>query len=214
MRAVLFDFDYTLADPSGWVFAALNAGLSAAHLPERDDYSLKKLIGLPLDQQFEQLGGRGADARQYSAFRNAYISFRDAHASVGTHFFKTVPATLTTLNQAGYVLGIVSTGARKRIVELLNREGLMRHFRVVVGGCKDKAEGIRRTVQELGVSNDDSLYVGDRPDDREFAMCANIRFIAVCSGAFKSSEFPVGTEVANDVAELLRNLGIHSASDR
>src|SRR5215471_15758289 len=109
-RLILLDFDYTLVDPSGWVFDALRAGLDAVAVPHSDDMTMKRLIGIPLERQFEALADNLRDARKYSAFKTAYVKRRDATAFDKTRMIDGAVWSVGELRNLGYVLGIVSTG--------------------------------------------------------------------------------------------------------
>ena len=51
-KAILFDFDYTLADSSEGIIASVNYALEQLALPTVDDHTIRKLIGVPLEQMF------------------------------------------------------------------------------------------------------------------------------------------------------------------
>lgn len=202
VRSVLFDFDYTLADPSGWVFDALRVGLSAVRLPVPNIVATKRLIGIPLEEQFKALGGSIDDQAMFRRFKSAYVEYRDAHANTETRFMEGVPETLRVLTDRGFLLGVVSTGAETRIRRILSSSGLNNHFQIVAGGCLDRANGIIGALAALGIPRIAAVYVGDRPDDGQAAAQAKVSFIAVLTGAFKSSDFPPRTELIHTMAEL------------
>src|SRR5215469_1589153 len=104
VRLVLFDFDYTLADPSGWVFDALRAGLAAAHLQAPSITAMKRLIGIPLELQYTSLGGTSAGDATYQRFKAAYARYRDAHATTTTRVMPDAADTLADLKRTGVLL--------------------------------------------------------------------------------------------------------------
>lgn len=66
----------------------------------------------------------------------------------------------------------------------------------------DRANGIIGALAALGIPRIAAVYVGDRPDDGQAAAQAKVSFIAVLTGAFKSSDFPPRTELIHTMAEL------------
>ena len=208
VRVVLFDFDYTLADPSGWVFDALRTGLAAAHLHPPNIAAMKRLIGIPLEAQYTALGGTLTDDSTYQRFKTAYVRYRDAHATTATRVMAEVPAALRQLQHAGVTLGIVSTGADTRIRQILAAGQLAAYFQSISGGWADKAEGIQASLHSLRFSKTCARYIGDRPDDAEAAVRTKVGFIAVLTGAFDEHAFPPATEVMRTMAELPQRLAL------
>jgi phosphoglycolate phosphatase len=92
------------------------------------------------------------------------------------------------------VLGIVSTKFRYRIETILEREGLLAPFEVIVGGedvaaHKPDPTGLLAAIERVGGSTSDSLYVGDSVTDAETAKRAAIPFVAVLSGVTPKDAF-------------------------
>ena len=199
-RLLLFDYDYTLVDASNCLFAALRAGLQVIGLALPDDQELKKLIGLPLDEQFRTIAPRRDEA--FAEFRSAYIRERDATEQDGTVLIDGVHEALRKLREAGIRKGVVSTAATRRILRALTRYGILGEFDEVVGGAISKPHAITEAISRLGATSNAVVYVGDRPDDALAAERAGVGFIGVCTGAFTPSEFGDELEVVPSVADL------------
>jgi phosphoglycolate phosphatase len=208
-NAVIFDFDYTLADSSRGVAECINFALAELNLPQVPAAAAHRTIGLSLDDTFIKLAGvRHAAYRD--EFKHHFIRRADLVMNDLTDLFETVPATVQQLKGEGKKLAIVSTKYRYRIEGLLERENLLQAFDVIVGGedvsChKPDPEGLRQAARHLNSSMEDSLYVGDSVVDAEAARRAGMAFAAVLSGVTRREEFDAYPLIT--VVESLRQLG-------
>lgn len=86
---------------------------------------------------------------------------------------------------ASYRLGAISNSMSPAPRRLLEERGLDRYFRVIlvsgeVGYRKPHPEIFLRALRELGVSPEEAVHVGDRPDtDGEGARGVGMRFVLV-----------------------------------
>jgi phosphoglycolate phosphatase len=191
--AVLFDFDYTLADSSSAVVECANTALRALGLPEASEHDICRTIGLAIPEALARLAGE-ENRHRVVEFRQHWRKRSDEIMIEWTRFFPYVPAALANLNQCSLSLGIVSTKFRQRIEAGLNREALSHYFDVVVGGEDVKAhkpdpEGLIEALKRLGVPSSRALYVGDSVTDAETAQRAGVAFLAVLSGKTGREEF-------------------------
>jgi phosphoglycolate phosphatase len=200
---VLFDFDFTLVDASECLFAALRKGLASQEAPVPSDSQLMPLIGIPLAKQYEVLGGK-AGPNLFASFQRVYVAERTARETAGTHLLPEVASTLEKLKRDGHQLGVVSTGAGGRIRRALTRFNLLPFFtdRGIIGGSENKAESLRSAVSTFGIGREETVYVGDRPDDGDAAKDSGVSFIAVTTGAFGKGDFPNNCIVIASLAHL------------
>jgi len=192
-RAVLFDFDLTLADSTLGAVECVNYALGAMALPRAEPEAIRATIGFSLAATLASLTGltEPALARDFSAH---FVKRADLRMAELTSVFPEVAETLDRLKSAGIKAGIVSTKFRYRIETILARQGLSEAFDVIVGGedvmrHKPDPEGLVKAVDRLGMRPGDSLYVGDHPVDAEAAVAAGIPFAAVLTGAAVRSDF-------------------------
>ncbi|MBN1642605.1 MAG: HAD-IA family hydrolase [Anaerolineae bacterium] len=203
--AVLFDFDYTLADSSRGVVECIRFALDALGLPQVTPDEACRTIGLSLPETFRILTGQTEDAE---TFQRLFIERAEAVMTDSTVILEQARPTLAQLQAAGVALGIVSTKFRRRIEEILGREGLGSMFGVIVGGedvsaPKPDPEGLHRAIARLGC--DQVLYVGDSLTDARTAVCAGVPFVAVCTGTTPRAAFGdyATYAVLDDLTELL-----------
>ncbi|MBN1993245.1 MAG: HAD-IA family hydrolase [Anaerolineae bacterium] len=205
-EAILFDFDYTLADSSQGVVECINFALTNLGLPEVSEERACRTIGLSLPDTFQILTGQN-DVAQSNTFVRLFLQQADEVMADLTALFSTVPPTVTALKKRGLKLSIVSTKFRRRIKTVLAREGLADSFDVIIGGedvanHKPNPEGLQMALDKLGCAPADSLYVGDSITDAETAARAAIPFVAVLSGVTPKDAFR-----GYAVYEFLENVG-------
>lgn len=187
MKAVLFDFDYTLADASRGIIACATHALTTMGLPVAPDHAIRRTIGLSLPDTFSQLTGID-DEPSRARYKELFLErARDVMAGL-TELLPGTRETLSALSARGLRLGIVSTKTRDTICKILEQEGLLASFAIIVGGedvtrTKPDPEGILHALDVLGVPPHECLYVGDAVMDVEAARRAGTAFTAVLTGA-------------------------------
>ncbi len=211
-RAIVFDFDLTLADSTKGIVECVNFALERLDLPRADDEQIRRTIGMSLEDTFTSLTGQ-TNNQNVSLFISNFVKRADQVMVDLTSVFASVPATMERLIEMGFALGIVSTKFRYRIEEILAREGLSDRFGVVIGG-EDVADqkphpgGLTTAIARMQMDANDVLYVGDSTIDALTAKRAKVPFIAVLSGATSKSEFDEVPKVAviDDISTLPRLL--------
>ena len=193
IQAVLFDFDYTLADSSDAIVECFNTALDGIGLARADPEAIRRTIGLTLPESLAQVAGREHLSRA-EEFRLHWRKRSDEIMVDWTRVFEWTDPATEELRQAGLRLGIVSTKYRSRIDSTLERHGLRQRFEVIVGGedverHKPHPEGLWRAAKLLGLEPRHTLYVGDTVADAEAASQAGAPFLAVLSGMTKAGDF-------------------------
>jgi phosphoglycolate phosphatase len=211
--AVLFDFDYTLADSSPGVIDCVNRALRRLGFPEAEEDAIRRTIGLSLEETLVRLLGDAAPART-AEFRRFFSERADQVMVDSTEIFASVPRLLPRLRAAGLHLGVVSTKFRPRLEAILRRDGLLAQIDVIVGSDeverpKPDPEGLERALHRLRLGPERALYVGDSVVDAETAARAGVRFAAVLTGMTERGEFaPYAVEgIFADVHELADRMG-------
>jgi phosphoglycolate phosphatase len=193
MKAVIFDFDFTLADSSEPVVECVNYGLRGLGLAEASGKAIKRTIGLHLSDTLVALAG---EEQRHNAprFLELFGERADDVMAENTRIFPGVSEALENLKGQGYRLSIVSTKYRYRIEEILERNRLLRHFDNIVGGedvknHKPAPDSLLMALDRLKVSRDEVVYVGDSITDAKTAQAADVGFLAVLSGTTLAHEF-------------------------
>jgi phosphoglycolate phosphatase len=205
---IIFDFDYTLADSSTGIIESANYALSKLNLPPASDDAIRRTIGLQLTETLKVLVG-DEYVHLGKAFQDYFVERADEVMSESTFLFDFVPETVRELADRGLNLGIVSSKYRRRIESVLDREGLLGSFSLIVGGedvtsFKPDPSGLILATGRLSSSKANVLYVGDSLTDAETAKRASVPFVAVLSGVTERHEFashPV-QHVLGNISEL------------
>ncbi|MHA2364857.1 MAG: HAD family hydrolase [Candidatus Hodarchaeales archaeon] len=194
-QAIIFDFDYTLADSSRGVVECINYALQQMNIPIISEKEVKLTIGLSLINTFLKLTGQSEKNQNEKGeeFTKFFISRANEVMTDMTTIFDTVPETLKILKNKDLKLGIVSTKFRYRIMEILKRENLLNYFNIIIGGedvdnHKPDPEGLHKAIDFMGIPVKKCLYVGDSVTDAKTSERTKIDFVAVLSGVTKREE--------------------------
>jgi len=213
VRAVLFDFDYTLADSSDAIVECFGAGLAAVGLPAIAPERIRRTIGLPLPEALRALHGV-ADAALAARFREGFHALAERIMHERTRVFAPVAEVTGALRAAGLATAICSTKRRGQIERILARHELLDRFDAIVGGedvarHKPAPDALLLALDKLGVAPERALYVGDHRVDADAAGQAGVAFVAVLSGPSPAQDFAGAAVRAflSSVAELPGLLG-------
>ena len=212
-RAVLFDFDYTLADSSEGIVVCMNHALGRLGLPPAAAHAIRRTIGLDPRTALGILAGEEWRSRE-DEFLEHFVRKADEVMIASTSFLPGAARVLRTLHHAGYRVGIVTTKYRRRVVDALERDGLRALVEVVVGADdvprpKPAPDGLLRAAELLGIPTGDCVFVGDSEVDAMAARTAGMAFVAVLSGTTTADVFgryPV-TVVLGGVGEVVSGRG-------
>ena len=192
-HAVVFDFDYTLADSSQGAVECINFALAEMGLAQVSEEAACRTIGLSLHETFLTLGEHH-EPQRCDEFHQLFVQRAEQVMSRLTVLYESVPAMVETLREGGLRLAIVSTKYRRRISEVLRRESLLHGFEVVIGGedveqHKPHPQGLFEAIEKLGCSPASIVYVGDSVVDAELAKRAGVPLIVVLSGVTPKTHF-------------------------
>jgi len=180
MRAVIFDWDGTLADTaeaSYRCYVRMFGELGIAF--DRETYA--RTYSPNWYRTFEMLGvpretWPHADSRWLAHFAEETIALIDGAREL-----------LHGLTSRGLATGIVTSGGRERVSRELEHHGLASHVHACVYGCdvkekKPHPEGLLRCLDLLGINANEAVFVGDSPEDIDMARNAGVYSIAVAGG--------------------------------
>lgn len=176
-KAILFDWDGTLLDsyPAGYhasitVLRHLGIDMDRDRFLETYSpnwYESYRRLGIP-----------------ESEWHNCDRLWRKAYAQQTKELFSFVPELLESLIEAGYLLGLVTSGDRDRVHEELASFRVKELFSSVV--CFEDTEEkkphpapLTRALERLELPAIESIYVGDRPEDIEMGRRVGAFTVAV-----------------------------------
>ena len=181
-RAVLFDFDGTLADTAADLCAALNRlridkGLREVAVDEVRPYASMGARGL-LRVGF---GLKPEDA-EYPPLREAFLDHYERAVCVATRLFPGMSELLERLKAGGIAWGIVTNKSSRFTHRIVQGLGVGPDC-VVCGDStphlKPHPAPLRLAAEQLGLAPAACLYVGDDLRDVQAARAAGMRPVAV-----------------------------------
>lgn len=189
LKAVLFDLDGTLLDRD----KSVEQFIAAQH--NRLARELSHIPKIDYANRFIELDCHGHvwKDKVYQAlvaeFRIKAIGWQELLHDYETQFqFYCVPfpflfEMLNKFKEQGYLLGIISNGRGEFQMSAISGLGIRDYFNVILiseteGIRKPQPEIFHRAIDKLGVSAQDSIFVGDNPEaDIVGAKNANMRTI-------------------------------------
>ena len=178
---VVFDWDGTLLDS----FEATRAASLSVfrHFGiVLDDEEYRKTYRPDWQVTYRELGIPEARWGEAGELWNSEFRARSA----GNRLLPGAVSALDALAAAGMRFGVVTTAERARLEADLDRLGLRRRFAAVVAfeDCrrrKPHPEGLLKAFSALGSAPEETLFVGDRPEDVAMGRRAGTRTAAAPS---------------------------------
>jgi len=178
--AVLFDWDGTLVDSAVASFRCYQEMFRTYEI----DFTLEDYERTYAPAFHKTYAEMGLAPDQYPEASRLWL---EAYAAQRCELIDGVAHDLERLTKASLALGIVTSGDRSRVTRELNELGVHTYFRAFVAGtdCEKKKpdpEGLLRAMKEMKVTAEESVYIGDSPEDIEMAKRGGVRSIAIPGG--------------------------------
>jgi pyrophosphatase PpaX len=186
IRAVLYDFDGTLADSTELIMRCYRHTM-ATHLGEcPPDEEWLAGFGTPLETQIARFA---RDAAEHDAMLATYREHQNEHHDTLLRPFPGAVETVAELKRRGVALAIVTSKHRRATLWGMDICGITELFDVVVtpedvGNAKPHPEPVHLALTRLGVPPVEALFVGDSPHDMVAGREAGTRTAAALWGPF------------------------------
>jgi phosphoglycolate phosphatase len=183
-RAILFDFDGTLADTAADLSRALNRVRAGRGLPELPLERLRPHASAGARGLLEAGMGILPEHADYKPLREAFLEHYEREICIDTRLFPGMPDLLAALEARKLRWGIV-TNKSTRLTRLVVRElGLEARAACVVCGdttphLKPHPASLLHAAQELALAPAQCVYLGDDLRDIQAARSAGMRSVAV-----------------------------------
>ncbi|WP_261129784.1 HAD family hydrolase [Bacillus sp. Marseille-Q3570] len=180
MKALIFDFDGTLANTLPVCFHAFQAVFNRFDERDLTDDEIKEMFG-PSETGIirENLSHTEKD----QAIELFYEKYSDSHRRlVDTN--EEIIELLTFVKDKGMKLGIFTGKARRSLdisLQELQMDGM---FDVIITGDdvtnpKPHPEGLQKALSQLGINEKEAMFIGDSNADIEAGLAANVHTAAV-----------------------------------
>lgn len=193
LKAIIFDFDYTLGDSTNGIALSINYALEELGYAARNLADIKKTIGLSLKETYAVLTAQD-NADEAGQFAKLFKQKADTVMVANTELYAGVKEALQNLKGKGYKTAIVTTKFHYRIEQILSKFDATELIDMIVGAEdvkieKPNPEGLLWAIEHLGLEKDEVLYVGDSLVDAKTAENAQVDFAAVLTGTTTRREF-------------------------
>lgn len=208
LKAIIFDFDYTLGDSTNGIALSINYALERLGYALPDITDIKRTIGLSLTETYFTLTSSNS-LDEAAQFAKLFREKADSVMVANTELYPGVKDILQKLKSQGYKTAIVTTKFRYRIEGILNKFDANDLIDIIIGGEdvkveKPNPEGLLYAIEHLGVGKEEVLYVGDSLVDAKTAENAKANFIAVLTGTTARNDFACynSAYIAENIAEV------------
>ncbi|MBQ0071179.1 MAG: Rid family detoxifying hydrolase [Spirochaetales bacterium] len=186
IKAVLFDFDGTIADSSEGIFScALKTVEKLGYNPA--DYTMdymRRFIGPPLTDCFRITFGVPEDKVKWCV--EEYRIHYNASGMFMMHPYEGIEDALKNLRKLGYKTAVATNKMKELAERCVKNLGIDQLFDYVSGpesdGGMTKADVIKKAYTSLGLEKDEVLMVGDTTNDMKGAETCGVRFCGVTWG--------------------------------
>lgn len=180
-RLAIFDLDGTLIDSRQDLCLAVNHALRTVGLPERSLEEVSAFIG----KGARTLVTRSIAPHHY-LIEPAFSAWHDYYQRHLLDHTVLYPGLQGVLAGARCLMAVHTNKPGAMARTILKGLGVASRFAVVLGGDeaprKPDPAGTRQVMSQLGVSPDETIFVGDSPIDCETAAAAGVRLVAVTWG--------------------------------
>jgi phosphoglycolate phosphatase len=206
-KAIIWDMDGTVLDTLEDLCDSANFVLAKYSCPERTLEETRCSVGNGL-RQLMQLSTPGGEA--HPEFENIFADMKayySEHCRVKTRPYDGIDKVLDTFKAAGIKMAIVSNKLDSAVKELV------RDFYPQVDYSLGETDGLARkpapdmvekALSELGVTKEETIFIGDSEVDVQTAQNAGLRCISALWGFRKKEELlPYGADTFAEKTEDL-----------
>ncbi len=197
-KLVIFDWDGTVMDSVTKIVNCIRSSAESLNLVPPSDEAIKNIIGMSLEKAIDVLFPD--NVAQHQALISGY-KYQYSVDTTPTPVFANVVSVLNALKEQGIVLA-VATGKGRGGLERLLEQSQLRHFFSATRTSdealsKPSADMLYQLLEELGISAQDAVMIGDTQIDMTMAKAAGMDRIGVTMGVHNAQQLnklsPVAT---------------------
>ncbi len=188
LTTFLFDLDGTIIDSIDLILRSYRHTMvqHRGNEPMPPDDMWIQGLGTPLWAQFGQITD---DREEIEAMVQTYRTYNLTHHDALVQPYDGIVDEIRRLKQHGKRLGVVTSKLRDGAMRGLRVSGLDQTFELVVGcddvtHAKPHPEPVLTAIAKLGVTANETVFVGDSRHDMESGRAAGVKIAAVLWGPF------------------------------
>ncbi|WP_278381537.1 HAD-IA family hydrolase [Pseudoalteromonas distincta] len=197
-KLVIFDWDGTVMDSVTKIVNCIRSSAESLNLVSPSDEAIKNIIGMSLEKAIDVLFPD--NAAQHQALIKGYKHQYSVNTTP-TPVFDNVVSVLGALKEQGIVLA-VATGKGRDGLDRLLEQSKLRHFFSATrtsdeAQSKPSPDMLYQLLEELGISAQEAVMIGDTQIDMTMAKAAGMDRIGVTMGVHNAQQLnelsPVAT---------------------
>ncbi len=194
IRGILFDLDGTLVDSYHPITESLNKARNHFGMEELTVDHVRKIVGRGLEDLIAENIGAGNVKEGVRIFREHYATVFEAK----TNALRYVPETLKQLGRMDIKMAVTSNKPSLFSKGILEKLKLCSHFLSVLGPMdvpnpKPYPDMVFKAIEEIGLSINEVVYVGDMVIDIQTCRNAGIPSWVIASGSQTEEELRAGS---------------------
>jgi len=185
IKAILFDFDGTLADTAPGIVKTMEQTFLRMGIKMPSEEEMKATIGLPLLTALQMLGNLNDEDAVVATntYRELFPTFEVGYVSI----FPKVKETLEQLHTQGIRMAIVTSRESMSLDMICEHHGIRTFFETRVTQSdhltpKPAPDMVLTLLERMELTKEDVLVVGDTTFDIEMGNSAGCRTVAVTYG--------------------------------
>jgi len=187
-KLVIFDLDGTLLDTIADLAAATNCALQALGYPTHSTETIRTFVGNGISKLLERaLPESGRTAENVQRMRAVFVPYYDAHNADLSTPYPGISTLLETLQSRGIGVAVASNKYQSATEKLVRHYFPTIRFAEVLGqregiAVKPDPGIVHDILQKVGVTAEQTLYVGDSGVDMQTARNAGVDAVGVSWG--------------------------------
>lgn len=185
IKALLFDFDGTIADTAPGIILTFQETFKTLNLAVPSAEAIRNTIGVPLWDSVKNLGGLDDEVTQRGV--DLYRSIFPTHEVTHITLFPNVVETINELSDRGFRMAICTSRGINSLERILSRFGLWDRFETVVTASdnlpsKPAPDMVLTLLERMGINADEAIVIGDTTYDIGMGSSAGCKTVAVTYG--------------------------------
>lgn len=212
-KAVVFDLDGTLLDTLDDLTSSVNFALREFNYQTRDKEYVRKAIGNGVQKLIARCLPFAEDTHDYKDVLASFTNHYARNYDIKTKPYDNIYNTLLNLRENRYIL-CVATNKLDSIAKDLIHRFFPNIFTIIQGDepnlrKKPNPDMLNKIIDELFLTKDDILYIGDTNVDYEFANNSGVECLLVTYGYRNSDEikkYHFGCPSIDDISDIFKHL--------